>query len=102
MIEINELDTMERETFLCTRCQTEKPWSCGQDDDFFELCDDCWYKQEGGKEEKPLTPKQLAINKKLKAWADANNEHNTQFVAEGLTLEPTLSPEAEERQIFGT
>lgn len=102
MIEINELDTMERKTFLCTGCQTEKPYSCGQDNDFFKLCDDCWYKQEGGKEPKPLTLKQLAINKKVRDWVDANKERNAQFVVEGLPPEPTLSPEAEERQIFGT
>jgi hypothetical protein len=42
------------ETFACESCLKERAYCFGQDDDFFELCDDCWYEQEGGgKESKP-------------------------------------------------
>lgn len=38
------------QTFLCEECQREQPYCRGQDDDYFELCDDCWFKQTGGLE----------------------------------------------------
>jgi hypothetical protein len=34
-------ETIEEENFLCTKCQDLKPWSCWQNANFFELCDDC-------------------------------------------------------------
>lgn len=67
------------QTFACEGCLKKRAYCFGQDDDFFELCDDCWYKQEGDKEPEPPTPHELAISKKLKAWAEANPELHAQL-----------------------
>jgi hypothetical protein len=29
-------------TYECEGCKKERAYCCGQDDDFFELCDYCW------------------------------------------------------------
>ncbi len=31
------------QTFTCEGCQKERAYCFGQDDEHFELCDDCWY-----------------------------------------------------------
>lgn len=36
------------QTYECEGCQKEQPYCRGQDDGFFELCDDCWFEQTGG------------------------------------------------------
>jgi hypothetical protein len=30
------------QTYQCESCKREQPYCRGQDDKFFELCDDCW------------------------------------------------------------
>jgi hypothetical protein len=48
------------QTFACESCLKERAYCFGQDDDFFELCDDCWYEQEGSGKESKRTARESA------------------------------------------
>jgi hypothetical protein len=37
------IDNFDEQTFLCAGCHQNQPFAKGQDDEHFELCDDCWY-----------------------------------------------------------